>query len=66
MIDLLELENKIINLSQKDLSKFRNWFYEFYNQLWDQNFESDVKTDKLKDLASNALLEYQQGKYTEL
>jgi hypothetical protein len=66
MAELLEIENKIINLSKKELSTFRNWFYDYDNKVWDLQFENDVKSGNLDNLASMALLEYQNGEYSTL
>lgn len=66
MFELHEIENKIVCLSQKDLNAFRNWFYEYDNQVWDKQFENDVKSEKIDDMAAKALLEYQSGEYSAL
>jgi hypothetical protein len=66
MAELLEIESKITSLSQEDLSSFRNWFLDYDNQIWDKQFEVDVMSGKLDDLASKALLEFRNGKYSTL
>jgi hypothetical protein len=66
MTELLEIESKITSLSQEDLSSFRNWFLDYDNQIWDKQFEVDVMSGKLDDLASKALLEFRNGKYSTL
>jgi hypothetical protein len=66
MTELLEIESKITSLSQEDLSSFRNWFLDYDNQIWDKQFEVDVMSGKLDDLASRALLEFRNGKYSTL
>ncbi|MDT3739139.1 MAG: hypothetical protein RO257_06505 [Candidatus Kapabacteria bacterium] len=66
MAELLEIERNIINLTNEELSIFRKWFFDYDNQSWDKQFEDDVKSGKLKDLASKALHEFQSGEYSSL
>ncbi len=66
MAELFELEKNITNLTNEELSIFRNWFFDYDNQVWDKQFEDDVKSGKLEDLASQALHEFQSGEYSSL
>ncbi len=66
MVELIEIEKKITNLSQKDLRTFRDWFYDYDNQNWDKRFKKDVESGKLDNLSSKALLEFQLGEFSEL
>ena len=66
MAELLEIERNIINLTNEELSIFRKWFFDYDNQSWDKQFEDDVESGKLKDLASQALHEFQSGEYSSL
>ena len=61
-----EIEKAIEKLSQDDLSDLREWFYKFDNEVWDKQFESDVKAGKLDRLAEKAISEYRAGKCKEL
>jgi len=45
-----------------DLSNFRQWFEEFDAQVWDRQFEADVKSGKLNKIAEQALNDYRTGK----
>ena len=40
---LQQLEKTISELSPDQLSKFREWFFAFDADQWDQQFESDVQ-----------------------
>ena len=61
-----EIEKAIEKLSDDDLSDLRDWFYKFDNEVWDRQFESDVKAGKLDKLAEKAISDYHAGKCKEL
>ena len=61
-----EIEKAIEKLSDDDLSDLRDWFYKFDNEVWDKQFESDVKAGKLDKLAEKAISDYHAGKCKEL
>jgi hypothetical protein len=61
-----EIEKAIQKLSEDDLSDFREWFYKFDNEVWDKQFESDVKAGKLDRLAEKAISDYRAGKFKKL
>ena len=63
---LQELENSISKLPPKDLAKFREWFWAFDANSWDQQFEADVTSGRLDSLADAAIREHQAGKSKEL
>ncbi len=66
MFSLQEIETAVSKLSQEELAQFREWFAEFDAQLWDKQFEADVKAGKLEHLAQQALQDYKNGNTTEL
>jgi hypothetical protein len=66
MKDLEELEQRIQNLPAEDLAKFRDWFMEFDQRLWDRQIEADSKAGKLHGLISEALADYKAGKAKEI
>jgi hypothetical protein len=61
-----EIEKAIEKVSEDDLSDLRDWFYKFDNEVWDKQFESDVKAGKLDKLAEKAISDYHTGKCKEL
>ena len=61
-----EIEQAITELSPEDLARFRQWFEEFDAQVWDEQFENDVKSGKLDRIADKAVDEYRAGKAKEL
>ena len=60
------LEKQIRELTAEALAEFRRWFSEFDAELWNQQFESDVKAGKLDALAESALRAHASGKSTKL
>ena len=60
------LEKQVQQLSQEELAEFRRWFAEFDAQLWDRQFEADVKAGRLDKLAEKALREHAAGRSTKL
>jgi hypothetical protein len=66
MSNLQEIERSIAQLSAEELTTFRLWFAEFDAELWDRQFEQDVKTGKLDNLAERALQHLRQGNCTDL
>ena len=66
MSEIEQLEQRIKNLSQRDLTKFRAWFVEYDARVWDAQIEADSKAGKLDDLITEALTDYKAGKAREL
>lgn len=60
------LEKQIRQLSPEELVEFRRWYAEFDAELWDRQFESDVKAGKLDALAEKALRAHEAGHSTKL
>lgn len=66
MASIHEIEHAIHQLSPTDLSAFRQWFAEFDAGVWDRQFEQDVATGKLGDLADEAVRDFKEGRCTDL
>ena len=66
MSKVKELEKQVEQLSPAELAEFRRWYAEFDAQVWDRQFEADVKAGKLDALAEKALRDHAAGKSTEL
>lgn len=60
------LERQVQALSSEELAAFRRWFAEFDAEIWDQQFEADVKAGKLDALAEKALRAHAAGQSTKL
>jgi hypothetical protein len=61
-----EIKQAVSQLSQEDLSQFRQWFEAFDAHIWDQQFEHDAKSGKLDAVADRAIADYRNGKCREL
>ena len=57
-----ELEKAISKLSAPDLAKLSSWFDEFRAELWDREFEADVKSGKLDALGEEADRDFEAGR----
>jgi len=62
MTKLEALERQVQGLSHEELAVFRSWFIEYDWKNWDREFESDVESGRLDDLAAEALEDHRQGK----
>lgn len=60
------LEQAVSDLSERDLSSFREWFEEFDSRQWDEQFERDAKSGKLDALAKQAINDFKSGNFREL
>ena len=61
-----DLERQVQGLSADELAAFRRWFSEFDGDVWDRQFESDVKAGKLNSLAERARQAHAAGKSSKL
>ena len=66
MSEVEELEARIRNLPNADLAEFRRWFYQFENELWDRQIQSDFRAGKFSALIDAAREEFAQGKAREI
>jgi hypothetical protein len=61
-----QIESQIEELSEDELREFREWLAEFDAQVWDQQFEADVKAGRLDRLGERALRDHAAGRSTKL
>ena len=66
MSEVEELEARIRGLPREGLARLREWFYQFENDLWDQQIQADFKAGKFGNLINDARNEFAQGKVREL
>jgi hypothetical protein len=66
MTEIEELETHIRNLPKEDFLKFRDWFYQLEDELWDQEIKSDFKAGKFDKLIKKAQAKFVQGKARKL
>ncbi|CAC5340919.1 MULTISPECIES: hypothetical protein [Planktothrix] len=65
-MNIEQIEKAILNLSEQDFSKLRNWLLDLDYQEWDKQLEQDIIKGKLDDIASEALAEFEAGDYQEM
>jgi hypothetical protein len=63
---ITEIEAAVRKLSPSQLSRFRKWFQEFDAQEWDRQFEDDVRSGKLDELASEATNDLRERRCKQL
>ena len=61
-----ELQSIVSQLSADELARFREWFDKFDAEVWDRQFEEDVKSGKLDRLANQAIADFKAGKCKQL
>jgi hypothetical protein len=61
-----QIEGQIKELTSEELQSLRAWFAEYDAQIWDRQFEADVRAGKLDRLADDALREHEAGRSTKL
>jgi hypothetical protein len=54
-----EIETAVSSLSPADLSRFREWFFDFDAAVWDSAIESDAATGRLHRFAKESIVEHQ-------
>jgi hypothetical protein len=56
------IEQKVEQLSTKELKAFRSWFIEFDAAEWDRQIETESSIGKLDKLSQSAIEEHKEGK----
>ena len=62
MSSVEEIERAVSQLDRDQLAAFRRWFLEFDAEVWDRQFEEDVKAGRLDELGEEALTELREGR----
>jgi hypothetical protein len=60
-MSITEIEQAITELSPDELARLREWFDEYYAQVWDKRIEEDTKAGRLDKLISEVNEEYDAG-----
>lgn len=61
-----KLISGVSSLSRDELSEFREWYEEFDAEVWDREFEEDVKTGRTGAFVEKEIIDSRVGRYTEL
>ncbi len=65
-MEVHEIIENIKKLPEEDLKILLEWIEGLEQELWDKEFERDVKLGKLKKLAEQAIKDFQDGICQEL
>lgn len=60
-MDVKEIESAITQPPRSELVELAAWFEEFQAQVWDQQFEQDVKSGRLDALLEEAEQDFERG-----
>jgi len=66
MNTLDEIKKAVQELPPEEMRTFRRWFEEIDAKLWDDQFEKDVASGKLDEIADRALRDFENSKCKEL
>ena len=66
MLNVYEIEENIVKLPPDGLVEFRSWYEKFDANQWDKDFENDVISGKLDNLAKNAIKDYKSGNFKKI
>jgi hypothetical protein len=66
MSKLSEIENSIATLKEEEYLKFREWFLEYENEKWDNKIANSGTTNKLSDMAQQAIDDFKKGNFKSL
>ncbi|MCD6184301.1 MAG: hypothetical protein J7K84_00700 [Deltaproteobacteria bacterium] len=66
MMLVQQIKKEVTELPKVQLKEFRSWFEEFDASEWDRQFEKDVASGKLDDIANRAVSDFKKGKFKKL
>jgi len=61
-----QIKKEVAGLPKMQLKKFRVWFEEFDALEWDKQFEEDVTSGKLNNIANQAMSDFKIGKFKKV
>jgi hypothetical protein len=66
MTTAAEITTAVRRLPKRELARFRKWFTQFDAAIWDREFEEDVASGRLDELAREALRDERAGRTSDL
>jgi hypothetical protein len=60
-MSLDEIKRMVADLSSDQIADFREWFWSFDFDQWDQQIERDIKAGKLEQMRAEAIREMRSG-----
>ena len=61
MVKLSVIEDSVTKLSENEYEEFRQWFWNYENEKWDSQIETDISANKLDTIANEAIADYKKG-----
>ena len=65
-MQIQQIKKAVSRLPQVQLKEFRVWFEEFDAAQWDEQFEQDVASGKLNDIAGKAISDFRKGQFEKI
>jgi len=66
MMLVQQIKKEVAGLPKVQLKEFRLWFEEFDASEWDKQFEKDVASGKLDNIANRSVSDFKKGKFKKL
>jgi hypothetical protein len=63
-MSIQELENEIRQLSHEEFVRLANWMDEYRDELWDRQFEADIRAGRLDEAGQRADADFESGRCT--
>ena len=66
MMLVQQIKKEVAGLPKMQLKEFRSWFEDFDASEWEKQFEEDIASGKLDDIAKKAVSDFKKGKFKKL
>ena len=66
MLNIAQIQDQILSLSEADYHQLRQWFYDQDWENWDRQIETDSDTGKLDFLVADAIEAKEKGVLSKL
>ena len=66
MLDIVQIQDQILSLSEADYDQLRQWFYDRDWESWDRQIEADSESGKLDFLVADAIEAKEKGILSKL
>ena len=62
MSTIEEIKDAVTHLPESEFSRFRKWFDDYEEKLWNKEIEKDLKAGKLESAKQKALKDFNEGR----
>ena len=66
MLNIAQIQDQILSLSEADYDQLRQWFYDRDWENWDRQIEADSESGKLDFLVADAIEAKEKGTLSKL